>query len=183
MNLSQELKMEWLPKLQARYQQRHREGKSRMLDELFEDYEYERKYAIKLLRGTVAVPSGRVHPGLERQYDVIEPVVRKVWLTAEQPCGKRLVPILRTWLPYYEQRYGGLNSRQRKLLRHISAATLDRLLAPARAEHVRGRCGPKPGNLLPTEIPIRTGTWDLGIWRRTAWPIAAEAWPAISSGV
>jgi hypothetical protein len=76
MNMSQELKMEWLPKLRARYQNRNREGKSRMLDELCADYDYERKYAIKLLRGTVAVPSGRPHPGPARRYDVIEPVVR-----------------------------------------------------------------------------------------------------------
>jgi len=59
MNMSQELKIEWLPKLRTRYQNRNREGKSRMLDELCADYDYERKYAIKLLRGTVAVPSGR----------------------------------------------------------------------------------------------------------------------------
>jgi hypothetical protein len=39
-----------------------------------------------------------------------------MWLTAEQPCGKRLAPILRTWLPYYERRYGALSGRQRKLL-------------------------------------------------------------------
>jgi hypothetical protein len=49
MNMSQELKREWLPKLQARYANRGREGKSRLLDELCEDYKYERKYAIKLL--------------------------------------------------------------------------------------------------------------------------------------
>jgi len=153
--------MDWLPKLRARYQNRNRQGKSRMLDELCADYDYERKYAIKLLRGTVAAPSGRAHPGLARSYDVIEPVVRQMWLTAEQPCGKRLAPILRLWLPYYERHYGGLSSRQRQLLRHISPATVDRLLAPARAEYVRGRCGTKPGNLLRTEIPIRTGTLDL----------------------
>jgi len=161
MNMSQELKMDWLPKLRMRYRNRNREGKSRMLDELCADYDYERKYAIKLLRGTVAVPSGRSHPGPERLYDVIEPVVRHIWLTAEQPCGKRLAPILRQWLPYYERHYGELSGRQRQLLRHISPATVDRLLAPARAEFVRGRCGTKPGNLLRTEIPIRTGTWDL----------------------
>jgi hypothetical protein len=51
MNMSQELKMEWLPKLRVRYQKHHREGKSRMLDELCADYDYERNYAIKLLRG------------------------------------------------------------------------------------------------------------------------------------
>lgn len=161
MNMSQELKKDWLPKLQARYLKRSREGKSRMLDELCEDYQYERKYAIKLLTGHLPIPSGRVHPGPERQYDVIEPVVKQMWLTAEQPCGKRMVPILRQWLPYYQQRYGQLSSRQRKLINQISAATVDRLLTPARAEHFRGRCGTKPGSLLRSEIPIRTGTWDL----------------------
>jgi len=162
MNMSQELKSEWLPKLQARYLRRNREGKSRMLDELCEDYRYERKYAIKLLKGSLSPPSGRVHPGPERQYEVIEPVVRYVWLKAEQPCGKRLVPILRQWLPYYERRSGQLSGRQRKVIGQVSAATLDRLLTSARVEHGgRGRCGTKPGSLLRSEIPIRTGTWDL----------------------
>ena len=84
--MSKELKKDWLPKLQVRYARRSREGKSRMLDELCEDYEYERKYAIKLLRGGLPVPAGRAHPGPERQYEVVEPVVRQgSWLTAEQP--------------------------------------------------------------------------------------------------
>jgi hypothetical protein len=162
MNMSRELKTDWLPKLQVRYSRRNREGKSRMLDEICEDYEYERKYAIKLLCGGLPPPSGRVHPGPEPQYEMIEPVVRQVWLTAEQPCGKRLAPILRQWLPYYERRFGQLSGRQRQLVRQVSAATLDRLLAGARAEHSgRGRCGTKPGSLLRSEIPIRTGTWDL----------------------
>lgn len=80
----------------------------------------------------------------------------------EQPCGKRLVPILEQWLPYYERRFGRLSSRPRQLLRAIRAATRDRLLAPARAQVPGpGRCGTKPGSVWKTEIPIRTGTWDL----------------------
>jgi hypothetical protein len=162
MRMSQELKEKVLSKLQSRYMRRNREGKSRMLDELCEDYGYERKYAIKLLKGSLPVPSGRAHPGPEPQYEQIEPIARAIWLAAEQPCGKRLVPILGQWLPFYERRFGRVSSRQRKLLRQISPATADRLLAPARAEHPgRGRCGTKPGSLLKTEIPIRTGTWDL----------------------
>jgi hypothetical protein len=162
MNMSQELKKEYLAKLRVRYLRRNREGKSRMLDELCEDYQYERKYAIKLLRDALPVPRGGVRPGPEPRYEVIEPVVQRMWLTAEQPCGKRLVPILRHWLPYYERRYGQLSGRQRKMVKQVSAATLDRLLAPARAQQVgRGRCGTKPGSLLRSEIPIRTGTWDL----------------------
>ncbi len=160
--MSKEMKKEGLAKLLVRYARRNREGKSRMLDELCEDYKYERKYAIKLLGGSLPPVSGRVHPGPEPRYEVVEPVVRYIWETAEQPCGKRLVAILRDWLPYYERRRGGLSYRQRQLIRHISAATLDRLLAPARARGAgRGRCGTKPGSLLRSEIPIRTGTWDL----------------------
>ena len=63
MNMSKELKKEWLPKLQVRYARRSREGKSRMLDELCEDYEYERKYAIKLLGGALPVPAGERRRG------------------------------------------------------------------------------------------------------------------------
>jgi len=162
MNMSKELKKDWLPKLRARYALRNREGKTRMLDELCDDYQYERKYAIKLLSGGLAPPTGRVHPGPERRYGEIQSVVQYIWLQAEQPCGKRLVPILRQWLPYYERRFERLSRGHRKLMDQISAATLDRLLAPARAEHVsRGRGGTKPGSLLRSEIPIRTGTWDL----------------------
>lgn len=160
--MSQEMKECWLPKVRARYEKRSREGKTRMLNELCEDHGYERKYAIKLLNGSLPPPSGRPRPGPVPQYDMIEPIVRQMWLAAEQPCGKRLVPILEQWLPFYERRFGELSGRQRKLLRRISAATLDRLLGGARAQYPGGgRCGTKPGSLLKTEIPIRTGTWDL----------------------
>jgi hypothetical protein len=133
-----------------------------MLDELCADYHYERKYAIKLLSGSLPVPSGRPHPGPERRYGEIQEVVQYIWLKAEQPCGKRLVPILRQWLPYYERRFEPLSRVHRRLVNQISASTLDRLLGPARTAHTgRGRCGTKPGSLLRSEIPIRTGTWDL----------------------
>jgi len=157
MNMSQDLKNELLPKLRARYARRDRAGKSRLLDDVCEDHGYERKYAIKLLRDQVPAPSGRAHPGPEPRYGLIEPVVRAIWLAAEQPCGKRLAPALPLWLRHYERHHEPLSARQRQLLRQVSPATLDRLLAPARAEQpLRGRCGTKPGTLLRTEIPIRT---------------------------
>jgi hypothetical protein len=162
MTMSKELKSEWLPKVQVRYRRRNRQGKSLLLNDVCDDYKYDRKYAIKLLTGRLPSPSGRRHPGPEPRYEMIEPVVRQIWLTAEKPCGKRLVPILEQWLRFYEQQYGRLTGAQRRLLKQVSAATLDRLLAEARREHSgRGRCGTKPGSLLRTEIPIRTGTWDL----------------------
>ena len=133
-----------------------------MLDELCKDYQYERKYAIKLLGGKLPAASGHQKPGPERPYAVIEPVVRAIWLAAEQPCGKRLAPALTLWLPHYERHHGRVSDRQRQLLRAVSSATLDRLLAPARAAHpLRGLSGTKPGSLLRTEIPIRTDNWDI----------------------
>jgi hypothetical protein len=162
MRMSKELKTEWLAKVKPRYQKRGREGKTLLLDELCEDYGYERKYAIKLLGGKLPGSSGKARPGPEPRYAVVEPIIRSIWLSAEQPCGKRLEPILRQWLPFYERRHGRLSGRQRSLVGQISPATLDRLLAPARAQAPRrGRCGTKPGSLLRSEIPIRTGSWDL----------------------
>ncbi len=93
--MSKELKKDCLAKLLARYASRNRDGKSRMPDELCEDFEYDRKYAIKLLGGSLPSASGKARPGREPQYEVIEPVVQHIRLASEQPCGKRLVPILR----------------------------------------------------------------------------------------
>ena len=187
MNMNQTLKADLLPKLQARYARRGRAGKTRMLDELCEDYGYERKYAIKLLGLAVPPPSGRVHPGPEPRYTLIEPVVRVIWLAAEQPCGKRLARALPLWLPHYQRHHGKLSARQREQLDQISPATLDRLLAPARVAHpLRGRCGTKPGGLLKTQIPIRTGTWDVtrpGYLEADSVAHCGAAWPGISSGV
>ena len=80
-----------------------------MLDELCQDYHYERKYAIKLLRGTLPSPSGRKRPGPDSKYAAIEPIVRTIWLAAEQPCDNpRSFPArcagncgigLRAWIP------------------------------------------------------------------------------------
>ena len=128
MNMSREIKDDLIPRLQARYPQRGREGRSRMLDELCHDYHYERKYAIKLLRGKLPVPTGRKKPGPGHLYAELEPVVRTIWLAAEQPCGKRLAPALGLWLPHYERHHGRLSGRQRQLLNQVSSATLDRLL-------------------------------------------------------
>ncbi|HMO66441.1 MAG TPA: hypothetical protein PKE47_14665, partial [Verrucomicrobiota bacterium] len=148
MKMSRALKQGLLGKLQARYARRDREGKGLMLDELCEDFGFERKYAIRLLRGGVPAPGWRPRPGPERQYESLEPVVREIWLAAEQPCGKRLAPALALWRPHYERRHGRLNGRQRQLVEAVSAATLDRILAPARAQHPRrGRCGTRPGGL------------------------------------
>ena len=89
-------------------------------------------------------------------------VLKRIWLTAEQPCGKRLKAMVGLWLPHYEKRYGAMESECRERLLAMSAATMDRLLASHRARAGgRGRCGTRPGTLLRTQIPVRTDHWEV----------------------
>ena len=55
-----------------------------------------------------------------------------------------------------------LTDAEAALLVRISAATIDRRLAPERARMMsRGRSHTKPGTLLKSQIPIRTwAEWD-----------------------
>src|SRR5512137_77560 len=95
---------EQLEKFRERYVHRGAEGKSRMLDELCEQYGYHRKHAIRLLNGAL-VPR-KSPPGPAPQYEPIAELVERIWVAGEQPCGKRLAPMLSLWLPHYQRRYG-----------------------------------------------------------------------------
>lgn len=152
---------EELKRWQARYERRNREGKARMLDEFCEQYEYERKYAAKLLGDSLPRPKGVPAPGPEPRYEPLREVVECIWNKAEQLCGKRLEPALELWVPHYEKHYGKLLPIQKKLLKQVSAATLDRMLAGCRAKPLKGLCGTRPGTLLRQHIPIQGEVWDV----------------------
>ena len=162
--MSRKVAEEMVPRLRQRYAGRGREGRSRLIDEVCEQWGYSRKHAIKLLGarsrwgGDPAVPKGRPP---EHGGDAIE-VLWRIRKVAEQPCGKRLKALLPTRLPHYEGEHGRLKTALRKKVLAVSAAQTDRLLAPrkTRAGH-RGRSGTKPGGLLKTQIPIRTENWDI----------------------
>ena len=155
-NLSRQ---EQLGRLRERYANRGKEGKSRLLDEMCEEQGYSRKHAIKLLRDGLPKPRGR-RRGRESAYEPIRDVVQRIWLAAEQLCGKRLVAALPLWLPYYRQHFGRLLPSQMRLLSAMSSSTADRLLKVFRAQQCRGRSGTKPGTLLRRQIPIQGEVWD-----------------------
>jgi hypothetical protein len=164
MPMSQKMKEEMLPRLWQRYGGRGREGRTRLIDEVCEQFGYSRKHAIKLLNGRAGcggnASASRGRPPLYGKEE--QEVLWRIWKAAEQPCGKRLVAMLELWLPYYEREYGKLPARVRRRVCSISAAQCDRLLAPRKAQSkARGRCGTKPGGLLRNQIPIRTEHWDV----------------------
>jgi hypothetical protein len=134
------------------------------LDEMVAVTGYHRKAVLRLLGGRRrAPPSGR-RPGHPRVYGPeVAAAAQLVWEAAGQIGTKRLqpfVPELSTRLracgelalePATEQRLG-----------QASAATLERLLAPARRTvPPRGRTLTRAGTWLKQQIPIRTfADWD-----------------------
>lgn len=150
-------KREYLGRIYGRYQRAGREHKSRILDEFCEVCGYQRKFALRLLHRPLR--GKRRRPGPKPTYDRqrLLPPLKEIWLLAEQPCGKLLKASLPLWLPFFPK----LQPAVSKELLAISAATLDRLLKPARFEHRRrGLCATKPGTLLRHHVPLRDGPAD-----------------------
>ena len=158
--MNQKSKEEYLDLMRVRYAGRGREGKSRLIDEVCELLGVGRKHAIKMLNRAVGEPPPR--PGRPRLYGSDEAdVLKGIWKAGEQPCGKRLKAMVPRWLPFYESENGKLPVKLRRNLERMSAASMDRLLAPAKAKLNKGRGGTKPGSLLKTQIPIQSGPWDV----------------------
>ena len=158
--MSEITRKEVLARMRRRYGSAGLEHKAKLIDEAVELFGYHRKAAIRALRrAEPRAPAVQVR-GRPREYrpeQLLKPL-KAIWLGALQPCGKRLVAALAEWVPAYEQDHRRLDSDVRQSLLLASAATLDRLLGPARAQH-RRRGATRPGTLLRQEIPIRT-EWE-----------------------
>jgi len=156
--MSQLTRKEVLAKLQRQHRRAGAEYKTKLIDQVVELFGYHRKAAIRALRrGPGWAPATAFILGRPREYDPqkLVAVLKPIWLAALQPCGKRLVAALPDWVAGYEQDHRRLDGDLRCSLLKASAATLDRLLRPVRAQH-RRRGGTRPGTLLRQEIPIRT---------------------------
>jgi hypothetical protein len=140
--------------------ERGKECKSVLLDEVCEQYGYERKYAIKLLNSTSNKTKHTVckmgRPCVYGHEAVL--ALKTIWLCAEQPCGKRLKGMLCEWLQHYPQ---PLSEHTCKQLANVSASQIDRLLAPYRIHHPKRLYGTRPGTLLKHQIPIKTEHWEV----------------------
>jgi Integrase core domain len=147
-----------------RYRCATRAEKGRILDEVVAVTGYHRKAAIRLLRRAPRPPTARPRAGRPRVYDAaVAGAARVVWEAAGQIGAKRLQP----FVPELLDRLVAcgelaLGPATAGLLRAVSAATFDRLLAPARATvPPRGRATTRAGSLLKGQIPIKTfADWD-----------------------
>jgi hypothetical protein len=162
--MSELTRKEVLAKLRNHYLRAGTEYKTELINQAVELFGYHRKSAIRALRRPRAAASAAPYVlGRPKEYEPekLLPVLKPIWLAALQPCGKRLVAALPDWVAAYEEDHRRLEGDLRKSLLGVSAATLDRLLRPLRAQH-RRRGATRPGTLLRQEIPIRTAWADEG---------------------
>jgi len=155
-------KKEYLHSIFERYRKAGRKEKKAILDEFCINCGYNRKYAIRLLSDRKKRP--RRKSGRKPTYNTpgVTKAIRTIWLTADQPCSRRLVGTLRDWLPFYEKEYSPLEIADRNKLLTISPATIDRILKPIRDKIQRKRFSTtRPGTLLKNQIPIKTNHWDI----------------------
>jgi len=153
--MSPQSKQEYLAAIIIRYQHVSYSEKRRLLDEVCTICGYHRKYAIRRLnqpyRIRKPVPRKRGKPSRYHTPEILEPL-KRIWLAANLPCSKRLKVLLSLWLPGYQATYGALAPAAQQALCTISAATIDRLLAPTRSHYQgRGRSTTKPGTLTDSD--------------------------------
>ena len=150
--------------LTERYRRARKKDKAVILDEFCILSGYNRSYASRVLRAGPAPPAKRRTRRRPRVYDVdVASTLRKVWATLDGACGKRVAAVMERTLVALE-RHGELmlSAEVRAKLLRVSAATIDRLLAPERARlELKGRTGTRPGGVLRSQIPVRTfADWD-----------------------
>ena len=79
-------------------------------------------------------------------------LIKSIWLKSDQPCGKRLHPMLPTWLHAYSKRQEIDEASKRRIL-SVSPATLDRVLRDCKVDDLH-KANKQTTSALKQSIPI-----------------------------
>jgi hypothetical protein len=160
--MSQNTRTEVLEKMVRRYENGGAKHRKKLIDDAVELFGYHRKSAIRRLAAGPIRSAMKGRTGRPRKYDpaLLLAPLKSIWLSGQQPCGKRLASMMAEWVPAYEAYHRSVSGSVRDQLLEASAATLDRLLRPCRIEQGKGRSGTRPGTMLRQSIPIRGGSWQ-----------------------
>lgn len=159
--MSQTARRELVLRMAARYQEATGEDKSRVLDEFVHATGFHRKYAISQLNSPPDTSRAVRRPRARRYGQAAQEALIVAWAAANYICSKRLTPYLPDLLPILE-RHGHLvlTDEVRGELLSMSAATVDRILAPAR-KSPRALSLTHSGAMLKRHIPVRTfAEWE-----------------------
>jgi hypothetical protein len=155
--VDQHSKAELIRTYRKQYKSAPKAEKTRIVTVISEATGYCRDHIIRALNKDIDIPRKIGRDRVSRYQPIIEPL-KKVWAASNFLCGKRLAPFIPTLLGSLKA-HGEIDSTEEEedLLLSVSAATIDRLLIPARKGMVpKGRSTTKPGTLLKHKIAVRT---------------------------
>lgn len=142
-----------------------RSEKSAILDAVCQVTGWHRDHARKAIRIAIAEQANGPRPRKPREPvrtygDAAIELLQTCWVVLDGPSGKRLKPALDQALDNLG-RHGHLDQVPTEVIaqvRRMSAATIDRRLAPARVGLVAGKgiSLTRPGSMLKTSIPMKT---------------------------
>jgi hypothetical protein len=132
-----------------------------LLNEYCQTTGLERKYAIKVLRGQRRKGPSGVSRGARPTYRAQDiAVLKAVWLACGQPCGKRLAgAMLKLWLESWQKHHRWLSTKQRQRIEAISAAQIDREMAPYRSAGRKRRIASSALAAMQREVAVRSEPW------------------------
>lgn len=136
-------------------------ARAQLLDEYCQTTGLERKYANKVLRGQRRRGPSAVPRGASSRYTQSDlQLLKSLWLAAWQPCGKHLAgDMLQLWLGSWQKHHRALSQAQRKRIEQISAAQIDRELAPYRIAGRKRRIASSALATMQREVAARCEPW------------------------
>ena len=164
-NISKHTREELLAALRVRYGEASKQEKGRILSEFVAVSGYHRKHATRLLGRQCGDAGGQPPFGERRTRRVYDEAVKEAlivtWEAADRICGKRLKAILPDMVGAMERNgHLDVDPEIRERLLNVSAATIDRLLAPIR-DRTRRRKKKRKSSEASGQIPVRTfAEWD-----------------------
>lgn len=139
------------------YQKATKKRRTNLLHQLQQASGYSRNHLGKLLLSPQTFKK-KIKRKRNSLYCLVLKPLKKLWAVSNFACGKRLAPMIPTYLAALRRHNELLVSKEeRKLLLTISASTIDRLLKHDRKRlTLKARSRTKPGSLLKHQIPIKT---------------------------
>lgn len=155
--ISAQAQLELLQALRERYREANRREKGRILDEFVAVAKCHRKHAVRLLgRSGEELAAVTTAPGRRMYDEAVREALVVLWEASDRICGKRLKAVAPALIEAMEQHgHLELDAEVRERLKSVSAATIDRLLAPVRRE-AGSRRRHRGKRKVAARVPVRT---------------------------
>jgi len=140
----------YLAAVKDRYNKSSKKQKTRILNELCQTLDYNRKHAIKLLSGSLLPRAYKKRIGAPRKYpQEVSEKLAELWRIMGGPCSTTLKEALPHWLPYDLD----CSEESKRLLLQMGSSTIERHLRPWKKKQMKGKSTTTPPK-MKVQIPM-----------------------------